>query len=52
MKTCGGSGGVAPSYFTATPDAGEWLASRLRLFTPATYCIGDWLSPKAGLSRQ
>jgi hypothetical protein len=34
MKTYGGSGSIAPPFFTWALDGGEWSASRPRRFTP------------------
>jgi hypothetical protein len=34
MKTYGGSGGIAPPFFTSALDRGEWLTSSPGCFTP------------------
>jgi hypothetical protein len=40
---------MAPTFLTPVLDAGEWLASRPRCFTPSTHRIGDWVGPREGL---
>jgi hypothetical protein len=53
MKTCGGSGGIAPPFLTSELDECEWSPSRPDRFTPGkrilgTHWIGGWVGPTAG----
>jgi hypothetical protein len=54
MKTCRGSGGIAPCIRDLGTSRGEWLASRPGLFTlrertSGTHWIGGWMGPRAVL---
>jgi hypothetical protein len=50
MKTCGGSGGIAPTFLTSALDGGEWSTSRPCRFTPGkgpsgSRWMGGWVDP-------
>jgi hypothetical protein len=54
MKTCGGSGSIAPPLLTSALDGCEWLASRPGRFIPGkrepgTHRIEGWVGPRARL---
>jgi hypothetical protein len=49
MKTCGGSGGIAPSCLTSSLDGAESSASRRGKENPGFTCIGSRAGPRAGL---
>jgi hypothetical protein len=48
-----GNGCTPPPFLTTALHGSEWSASRPGRFTsgetaPCTYCVGDWVGPRAG----